>query len=139
MFSDYKNNRDIFKEIFHIAFPAIGGFLGLILFDFIDIFWIEKLGTKAVAAVASAGFILGAIYSVIMIPCSGCSSLVAQFYGAGMRSRCWQVIIQSSWLGFLMGLLITVSSLPFIDIPFKLMGLDNESSNIAVTYLKIIL
>ena len=139
MFSEYKKNKEIFKEIFHIAFPAIGGFLGLILFDFIDIFWIEKLGTIAVAAVASAGFILAAIYSVIMIPCSGCSSLVAQFYGAGMRSRCWQVIIQSSWLGFIMGLAIMLGSLPFIDIPFKLMGLDTESCNIAIAYLKILL
>ena len=68
----YTNNKDILIEIFHIAFPAIGGFLGLILFDFIDIYWIEKLGSIAVAAVASAGFILGAVYSLIMIPTSGC-------------------------------------------------------------------
>ena len=139
MLFSYKKNKELLLEIFHIAFPAIGGFLGLILFDFIDIYWIEKLGTTAVAAVASAGFILGAIYSIIMIPCSGCSSLVAQFYGAGMRSRCWQVIIQSSWLGFIMGLVIMLGSLPFIDIPFKLMGLDTESCNIAIAYLKIIL
>lgn len=135
----YTNNKDTLLEIFHIAFPAIGGFLGLILFDFIDIYWIEKLGSIAVAAVASAGFILAAVYSLIMIPTSGCSSLVAQFYGAGMRSRCWEVIIQSSWLGFVMGCIIMLGSLPFLDIPFKLMGLDPESCSIAVSYLKIIL
>ncbi len=139
MFSNYSRNKDLFFEIFHIALPAIGGFIGLILFDFIDISWIEKLGATAVASVASAGFILGAIYSIIMIPTSGCSALVSQFYGAGMRRRCWDVVIQSSWLGFFMGILIMAVLVPFLNIPFQMMGLDNESCEIAVSYLKIIL
>ncbi len=132
-------NKDLLLEIFHIAFPAIGGFLGLILFDFIDIFWIEKLGAVAVASVASASFIIGSIYSLMLIPSTGCSSLVAQFYGAGMRKRCWEVIIQSSWLGFVMGCLTLFLIIPFVELPFELMGLDAESSKIAVDYLRILL
>ena len=132
-------NKELLTEILGIALPAIGGFLGLILFDFIDIFWIEKLGSQAVASVASAGFIIGSVYSLMMIPSSGCSALVSQFYGAGMRSRCWEVIIQSSWLGFLMGCAILLGCLPFVNIPFELMGLDADSSQIAVEYLRILL
>lgn len=139
MSSDTKNNKELLSEILGIALPAIGGFLGLILFDFIDIFWIEKLGSQAVASVASAGFIIGSVYSLMMIPSSGCSALVSQFYGAGMRSRCWEVIIQSSWLGFLMGCAILLGFLPFVKIPFELMGLDADSSRIAVEYLRILL
>ena len=60
-------NKELLTEILGIALPAIGGFLGLILFDFIDIFWIEKLGSQAVASVASAGFIIGSVYSLMMI------------------------------------------------------------------------
>ncbi len=138
LYTKIKKN-ELLKEIFHIALPAIGGFLGLVLFDFIDIFWIEKIGSQAVAAVASAGFLIGSIYSIIQIPTAGCTSLVAQFYGAGMIKKCWQVAIQSSWLGFFMGLIITFVSLPFIDIPFKMMGLDTDSSLIAIGYFKIIL
>lgn len=132
-------NKNLLLEIFRIAFPAIGGFIGLILFDFIDIYWIEKLGATAVASVASAGFIIGAIYSFIMIPSSGCSALVAQFYGAGMRKCCWEVIIQSSWLGFFMGCVIMLVGLRYIELPFELMGLEAESTKIAVDYLRIML
>lgn len=139
MLFSYKKNLELLKEIFHIAFPAIGGFLGLILFDFIDIYWISELGPVAVASVASAGFIMASFYSIIMIPSTGCSSLVAQFYGAGMRKRCWEVIIQATWLGFLMGFLILIGCLPFLKTAFDLMGLDSESGSIAISYLKIIL
>lgn len=138
MFSINNKNYDLLKEIFRIALPAIGGFLGLILFDFIDIFWIEKIGSEAVAAVASAGFIIASIYSIIQIPATGCTSLVAQFYGAGMRKRCWDVAVESTWLGFLMGCLTALICIPFIRVPFEMMNLDESSTNVAISYFKII-
>lgn len=139
MISIFPKNSDLIKEIFRIALPAIGGFLGLILFDFIDIFWIEKMGTEAVASVASAGFIIGSIYAIIQIPSSSCTSLVAKFYGANMQKRCWEVVIEATWLGFFMGLLIAIGLLPFIDTFFALMGLEPSASAIAIDYLKILL
>lgn len=139
MFQSYSKNKDIILEIFRIAFPAIGGFLGLVLYDFIDIFWLGKLGTTAVASVASAGFLIGSIYSVMHIPNVGCTALVAQFYGAGMRKNAWEVAIQSTWLGSFIGLLIAMGFLPFIEKPFALMGLDPESSKLAIEYFKILL
>ncbi|MBL6990485.1 MAG: hypothetical protein ISR65_11935 [Bacteriovoracaceae bacterium] len=46
-----------YKEILSIATPAIFGFLGLILFEFIDIFWIGKISSKAVAAAGAVAFL----------------------------------------------------------------------------------
>lgn len=131
--------KDVYKEIFQIAIPAIGGFLGLILFDFIDIFWLEKMGTTAVASVASAGFLIGSIYSIIQIPSSSCTSLVSQFYGAGMKGRCYETIVESTWIGFIMGVIITFSLLPFMESFFLLMGLNTNASSIAMDYLRVLL
>lgn len=129
----------IYKRVFEISLPAVGGFLGLILFDIIDIYWIEKLGTRAVAGVASAGFIVWSLYSIMQITGAGCSSLISQFHGASRRRCAWEAIVQSSWLSFLISLLICFLFMPFIDKPFLWMGLDPETSAMAVEYFRIIL
>ena len=122
----------VYKRVFNISLPAIGGFLGLIAFDLIDIYWIEKLGTRAVAGVASAGFIVWSLYSIMQITGAGCSSLVAQFHGAGRRRRAWEAIVQSSWLSLLLAALITFLFLPYLDRPFAWMGLEPDTAALAV-------
>ncbi|HPW57129.1 MAG TPA: MATE family efflux transporter [Candidatus Rifleibacterium sp.] len=129
----------VYKRVFNISLPAIGGFLGLIAFDLIDIYWIEKLGTRAVAGVASAGFIVWSLYSIMQITGAGCSSLVAQFHGAGRRRRAWEAIVQSSWLSLLLAALITFLFLPYLDRPFAWMGLEPDTAALAVEYFYIIL
>lgn len=132
-------DKAVYKRVFSISMPAIAGFLGLILFDIIDIYWIEKLGTNAVAGVASAGFIVWALYSFISITGAGCSSLVAQFNGAGKRRRAWEAIVQSTWLSIMLSGFISLLFLPFISKPFAWMGLDPSTAALATEYFSIIL
>jgi putative MATE family efflux protein len=70
---------------------------------------------------------------------AGCSSLVAQFHGAGRRRRAWEAIVQSSWLSMLLAFFITAAFLPYIDKPFAWMGLDPDTASLAVEYFYIIL
>ncbi|MDD2999780.1 MAG: MATE family efflux transporter [Candidatus Riflebacteria bacterium] len=132
-------DKAIYTSVFNISMPAIAGFIGLILFDIIDIYWIEKLGTRAVAGVASAGFIVWSLYSFMQITGAGCSSLVSQFHGAGRRRRAWEAIIQSSWLSLGLSAIICFLFIPFIDRPFVWMGLDPDTCAMAVDYFSIIL
>ncbi len=132
-------DSSIYRRVFNISLPAIGGFLGLILFDIIDIYWIEKIGTRAVAGVASAGFIVWSLYSIMQVTGTGCSSLVAQFHGGGRRRRAWEVIVQSAWLSLIVAVLICLLFLPWIDRPFAWMGLDPDTAALAVEYFQIIL
>ncbi|MDD3147861.1 MAG: MATE family efflux transporter [Candidatus Riflebacteria bacterium] len=129
----------IYRRVLDISLPAIGGFLGLILFDIIDIYWIEKLGTNAVAGVVSAGFIVWSLYSIMQLTGAGCSSLVSQFHGAGRRRRAWEAVVQSSWLSLLLALFICLLFMPFIAKPFAWMGLEPETAALAVEYFTIIL
>jgi putative MATE family efflux protein len=92
-----------------------------------------------VAGVASAGFIVWSLYSIMQVTGAGCSSLVAQFHGAGRRRRAWEAIVQSSWLSMLLAFFITAAFLPYIDKPFAWMGLDPDTASLAVEYFYIIL
>ena len=117
----------------------MAGFLGLILFDIVDIYWIEKLGTGAVAGVASAGFIVWALYSLMQVTGAGCASLVAQFDGAGKKRYAWEAVTQASWLSLIIAGLISLILIPLIRKPFHWMGLDPLTLELAAEYFLIIL
>ncbi len=132
-------DRKVYRRVFDITLPAVAGFLGLIVFDIADIYWIEKLGTDAVAGVASAGFIVWALYSFMSITGAGCSSLVSQFHAAGKMRRSWEAIVQSSWLSLILSTLIALIFMPVIDRPFAWMGLEPYTAKLATDYFGIIL
>ena len=79
------------RQIFSLAIPTIVGFLGIILFEAIDIFWIGKLGPNAVAAVGGASFLLWTLYALMNLTNTGTATLIAQFWGAGDREARHQV------------------------------------------------
>ncbi len=53
------------RQIFNIAIPSIIGFLGLILFESADVYWIGKLGSKHVAAMGAAFFLEWLLYALM--------------------------------------------------------------------------
>lgn len=132
-------DKEIFQRVFRISMPAMAGFLGLILFDIVDIYWIEKLGTNAVAGVASAGFIVWTLYAFMQITGSGCASMVAQFDGAGKRKYAWEAVTQASWLSLILAVVISAVFIPLIRRPFYWMGLDQITIDFAAEYFVIIL
>ena len=128
-----------YNKIFKIALPSVFGFLGLIFFDIVDIYWIEKLGKRAVAGVASAGFIVWTLYALVNVSCAGCASLVARFYGAKKKNRAWETVVQSTWLSLGLSIVFCLILIVNLERPFNWMGLDPETSQLAINYFWIIL
>ena len=124
------------KRIFRVAIPSIVGFLGLILFETADIYWVGKLGTRAVAAVGAAAFLEWLVYDLMTVTCTGCSTLVSQFYGAGSDDR-FDVVRESFWLSlFISGILMIILFLtsPLI---FTFMGLSGGIHQLAMEYFTV--
>lgn len=131
--------KSLNKQIFSLAIPTIVGFLGIILFEAIDIFWIGKLGANAVAAVGGASFLLWTLFALMNLTNTGTATLIAQFWGAGDREARHQVAREAFWYVLLFSL-ITIIILHFtIADLLRLMGLDQATQKLALEYFRVYL
>lgn len=133
-----KNNISLNSKIFKIAFPSIAGFLGIIIFESVDIYWIGKIGTKAQAAIGAASFIHWAVMALMNFTTTGCMTLVGQFYGAKKVDEKMEVVKESFWVSLLFSFLIMGFLLIFTKDLFLLMGLDKETLRFALDYFYVL-
>ena len=125
------------REIYRIAVPAFLGFLGFILFDAINIFWVGRMGTSAIAGVASAAFLTWAVIAAMNSTAAGANSLIAQFFGAGRTEEARQTAVEAVWLSLGVCVLLMALLLPSIGTIFRLMGLQPETAAYARQYLTV--
>lgn len=128
-------NRGIFK----LAIPAMISVLSIMLFEFIDLFWIGRLGAKAVAALGAASFVIWTVKALANCVSAGINALIARV--AGLRDA------QAAQLWASQGLLLTalfslIMMIPvyFINRPlFALIGLETEVAQMAHDYTLILI
>jgi len=125
------------REIYKIAVPAFLGFLAFILFDIINIFWVGKLGTQAIAGVASAAFLTWAIFASMNATTVGANSLIAQLFGAGRRNEARKTAVDAAWLSVAASILITLILWLTKGAIFRFMGLQPQTAGYANSYLTI--
>ena len=124
------------RRIFQVAVPSIVGFLGLILFETADIYWVGRLGSNAVAAVGAAAFLEWLVYDLMTITSTGCATLVAQFHGAGSDEGL-DVVRESFWLSLLVSCLLMVVLFLATPAIFTFMGLRGEIHQLAMDYFMV--
>lgn len=130
-------SKSLNREIFRIAIPTFIGFTGLILFEIIDIYWIGKIGPKAVAAIGAATFIEWMVFSLMSLSVIGCSTLVSQFFGAGRTEKQFDTIRESFWLSLFISYLIMLSLWLLTSNIFLYMGLDSETHQLGMEYFNL--
>lgn len=130
---------NILKSLFKLALPIMGTSFVQMAYNLTDMIWVGKLGSRAVAAVGTAGFFTWLAMAFILIPKIGAEVGVAQSAGQGDMKEA-KVYIKHS-----IQMIICIAILyAFILITFRnpLIGFFNlgEADIIrnAITYLVII-
>ena len=137
---DYTETKEgLTKKIFKIAIPSIIGFLGLTFFETVDIFWIGKLNSKAVAACAAASFMEWMLYALMNLSNTGCATIVSQFIGAKKNNEKFEVIKEATQLCLIFSIIIIAILYFIIDDIFWAMGLDSTTHHYAISYFRILL
>ncbi|WP_461205261.1 MATE family efflux transporter [Clostridium sp. DL1XJH146] len=131
--------EDILKSIVKLALPIMGTSFIQMAYNMVDMIWIGKLGSKAVAAVGTAGFFTWLAMAFIIIPKMGAEIGVAQSIGRKNKGEAKGYITQSIQLGIILGLLYGSFLLLFRRniIAFFHLG-DMDVIQMALSYLVII-
>ncbi len=145
---DQSSNTEISEEIIEkvsspetlsiwgLAWPSI---IANILFAAVGIVGLKAvgaLGTESLAAVGTGQRIFFVIQSLIMAVSTGTTALIARAYGSGNRKEGAQVLFDSLWIGVSLGIFTTLIVWIFGENIIGLFGLNEESKELAIDYLK---
>lgn len=127
------------KGLYKMALPVMGTSFLQMAYNLVDMIWIGRIGSKAVAAVGSAGFYLWMSFAFILISKVGSEVRVAQNVGSKNMKRARDYARNALQLNFLLALLygIAIYAGRGYLIGFFNLG-DAEVIGMAKSYLAIV-
>ena len=129
---------DIFSALLKMALPLMGTAFVQMAYSLVDLMWLGRLSTGAVAAVGTCSFLVWIAQSITLIAKTGISVGLSQSYGRGDRERAKEVWVS----GFILNLIFCLSlTILYISMRNKIIGiynLDSEVHKMAADYLLIV-
>lgn len=107
--------------------------------NLIDMFWVGKLGSDSVAAVAIGGTIMMVVFAALIGITRGTIALVSRYVGARDAKNADAAASQSIMLGLIITLTAILFGLLFTDKLLLILGASPEVLEIGSSYLKILL
>jgi putative MATE family efflux protein len=103
----------------------------------VDMIWVGKLGSAAIAGVGVANIVIMLVMSMDMGLVVGVRAMIARFVGAGQARQASHVAGQAVTLGVIWGLLMTVVGL-FVTTPLlHFFGVEQEVVSEGAAYLRV--
>ncbi|MCU0722588.1 MAG: MATE family efflux transporter, partial [Planctomycetes bacterium] len=106
------------------------------LYSLVDLFWVGKLGSPAVAALALCGALVGMAFTVAVGIATGALAVVARRMGEGKPEAAFAATWQALYLGVGLGLLSTALAVPLARPLLALLGAEGEVLELGTVYLR---
>jgi putative MATE family efflux protein len=129
--------REIDREIFRLALPALGALAAEPLYLLVDTAIVGHLGTTQLAALAIAATVLGALFTCFNFLTYGTTAQVARAFGAGERALGGRLAAQALWLAVGIGVALAVVCVALAVPAVAVMGGKGDVAGGAVLYLRI--
>ncbi len=134
-----KNNileGKIFSALFKLSMPIMATSLMQTLYSIMDMFWVGKLGSKAVASVGTGGFFIWLAFAFILLVSMGAQVGVAQAVGRGDKASIKEYSKTSMQLSFIFGIMYSIVLVVFHKQLISFFGLkDKELITMTYEYL----
>lgn len=132
-------SENILTSIIKLSIPILGTSFIQMAYNMIDMIWVGRLGSSAVAAIGTAGFFTWFGNSLVFVSKIGAEVFVSQEIGKDNIKEKNKFIYNSLFINIIIALVYTVIILIFKRdlIEFFKLG-DNEIINMAIDYLVII-
>jgi len=129
---------NITANLLRLAWPVIVSSSLNMLGPTIDVIWVGKLGSVAVAGVGVAGIAVQLLMSSMMGLVMGMRALIARAIGAGNDAEANRVVKQSLMVGVLISIFMAIIGLIFADVFLRLLGLAEDVVAVGGVYLRVI-
>ena len=126
------------RAVLRLALPTWGAFVTHDFMGVVDMFFVGRLGSSAVAAVAMSGLAFGIIIMLTHGVSAGTTALVANAVGAGNRNQAQKVVGQSLTMSVLLAAVVALCGWLFSTEFLRLLGADQKVIDQGTTYLRIV-
>lgn len=127
----------IARGVLRLAGPMLASALLQNLQSMIDLFWVGRLGSDAVAALAISGTLLMMLFPVIMGVATGTVALVSRAVGAGCPDEAADVAGQSMLLALGFGVVAGMVGVLLAESLCRMLGADAQVLPLATAYLRV--
>jgi putative MATE family efflux protein len=128
----------ILKNILYLAFPLMISSSLQTTQSLIDMFWVGKLGSASIAAVAASGTILMVLVPLIFGIGTGTVALVSQNIGAKRQKAADSVAMQSVILSLIGASILAIVGFIYAPDMLRVLGAEPEVVLIGTHYLRIL-
>jgi putative MATE family efflux protein len=130
--------RDIRRDVLHLALPATGEQMLAMMVGIVDTFLVGHLGAAPLAAVGLANQWIFLAQTLLGAIATGSTALIARFIGAGEPVPANQVVRQSGLLAVLVGLIASALGITLAGPAVLLLGAQGEVILLSTAYLRIV-
>ncbi len=131
-------NGPIYKTLVKMSLPLMGTAFIQMAYSFIDLIWLGKLSTDAVAAVGTCGFFVWIANSLMLIGKTGVSVGLSQAYGRGNEREAKEVFKASATVNLIICIVVTTLYLIFKENLVDIFHLDESVKTLAIDYFVIV-
>lgn len=128
---------NILKNLILLSMPLMATAFVQITYNFVDIIWLGRLGTKEVAAVGTSGIFAWIAASIAAIARVGGNVYASQHYGAHDKDKLNDTVRNTLFLAIILSLIYLLSTQVFIDKFIGFYRLEEDVSQLAKTYLRV--
>ena len=136
---DKINGQPIGKTLVSLAVPAVLSTFFTLIFEFIDMFWIAKLGADAAAGLSAASFFVWMLRGLALIVATGAIALVSRRAGEKDEQGLLKTILNSIGSSFVFSILMMALFFPFAVKVFQWLRLDPQVAALSEDYTVVFL
>ena len=128
----------IIKNIWVIAWPLTLSHLLIATYHVVDIYFVAKLGSAAIATVVMGGMISNIIWMIMAGLGTSIRAMISRFIGAKEEKAAAEVAVQSLLLSLMLGVFIGIAGSLFARPILVFLGAEPEVLQLGVNYIRII-
>jgi len=131
-----QQRRALDRQIFALAWPALGALVAEPLFVLVDSAVVGRLGTPQLAGLTIASTVLVSLVAVFVFLAYATTAAVARRLGAGDEKGALAVGIDGIWLALGLGVVVAALGLALAAPIIEALGASDEVAPYAVAYLR---